>query len=396
MHIFITKDFLDRGRNMEFVNELKKLSEQIENRKKYITNEEATKQSLIIPFLNILGYDVFNPFEVEPEYCADFGMKKGEKVDYAIKKDGIPIIFIEAKSIYEKLESHNAQLYRYFNSTTSVKFAILTNGDEYKFFTDLNQENIMDKSPFFTFRMSSLSNMDAEILQRFTKANFDSNQLVEFAEELVYMININQTLKELFRNPSDEFLRFLIRDFTNTRITNNVLDRFRPIVKKAINQTMLSIISEGLSKGEDADQNGDLEALNAEPSENAVEDQENGEGKESNILTTKQELKSFEIIRDILSKENRDVSEVKYKETGRYFGIMNRVVTRWFVRINYNSRKPHFNLRIDPNKCKQLIPSCIVEESPKKEGLSRVYIDKPEELYKYSSLIVASYDSVKE
>jgi predicted type IV restriction endonuclease len=379
---------------MEFVNELKKLSEQIENRKKYITNEEATKQSLIIPFLNILGYDVFNPYEVEPEYCADFGMKKGEKVDYAIKKDGIPIIFIEAKSIYEKLESHNAQLYRYFNSTTSVKFAILTNGDEYKFFTDLNQNNIMDKSPFFTFKMSSLSNMDTEILQRFTKANFDSNQLVEFAEELVYMININQTLKELFRNPSDEFLRFLIRDFTNTRITNNVLDRFRPIVKKAINQTMLSIISEGLSKGEDSDE--DVAALNAIPSKNDVEDQEDGAGKESNVVTTEEELKSFEIIKDILAKENRDVSEVKYKDTGRYFGIMNRVVTRWFVRINYNSRKPHFNLRIDPNSCKQLIPNCVVEEPTKKEGLSRVYIDKPEELYKFSSLIVASYDLVKE
>lgn len=186
---------------MEFRNDMQKLAVQILDRKAHIINEEMTKQSLIIPFLQKLGYDVFNPLEIRPEYVADFGIKKGEKVDYAIFKNGIPIMFIEAKSVTEKLDRHSAQLSRYFNATPEVKIAILTNGVEYKFFTDLTQDNIMDSSPFFTFNIESLSNVDIETIESFTKEKFDSNQLVKYAEELVYMSNLNSTLKELFRNP---------------------------------------------------------------------------------------------------------------------------------------------------------------------------------------------------
>lgn len=387
---------------MEFVNEVRKLADQIAQRKQYITNEEATKQSLVIPLLNILGYDVFNPYEVEPEYCADFGIKKGEKVDYAIKKDGFPIIFIEAKSIHEKLVNHSSQLYRYFNSTPNVKFSILTNGDSYSFFTDLDQDNIMDKSPFFSFKLSTITDVEIETLHKFSRDNFDSNRLVEYAQELVYMTNINITLKELFRNPSDEFLRFLIKDFTNTRITNNVLERFRPIIKKAINQTMLGIISDGLFKEEKekelfSQETSQAEVAAADQSTTEYTEEETElENTNPNIVTTEEELHSFEIVMDILKKANRDISETKYKDTVRYFGIMNKVTTKWFIRLNFDAKTPHFNLRIDVDTCKTIMPSCSPDIPSKKEGLSRIFIDKPEELYKYSDLIVASFDHVSE
>ncbi|MDQ0975874.1 hypothetical protein QFZ31_005752 [Neobacillus niacini] len=386
---------------MEFVNELKKLSDQVAQRKQYISNEEATKQSLIIPFLNVLGYDVFNPYEVEPEYGADFGSKKGEKVDYAIKKDGIPIIFIEAKSIHEKLDNHNGQLYRYFNSNPNVKFSILTNGDYFHFYTDLDQDNIMDKTPFFSFRLSTISNVEIETLQRFTKDNFENERLVEYAQELVYMTNINITLKELFKNPSDEFLRFLIKDFTNTRITNNVLERFRPIIKKAINQTMLGIISDGLFKEEKEPEIFQQEIATKEAAvtkENLVledtEDELEEDNVNPNIITTVEELRSFDIVREILLKADRDVSDIRYKDTVRYFGILNKVSTRWFIRINYDAKIPHFNLRIDIETCKSILPTCNPDVPSKKEGLSRIYFEKPEDLYHYEALIVASFDSV--
>ncbi|MDS1004990.1 type I restriction endonuclease [Clostridium sporogenes] len=216
---------------MSFKEDLQKLSIQINERKVHITNEEMTKQALIIPFLQSLGFDVFNPLEVRPEYTADFGKKKGEKVDYAIFKDESPIAFLEAKSVNEDLSNHDAQLSRYFNAVPDVKLGILTNGIEYRFFTDLNANNIMDESPFLKFDITSLTDSDAENLTNFKKELFDTEFLIKYAEELVYTSVLDNSLKELFKNPSDEFVRFLIKDFSDSRITNNVIERFRPIVK---------------------------------------------------------------------------------------------------------------------------------------------------------------------
>ncbi|MGL4949985.1 MAG: type I restriction endonuclease, partial [Anaeroplasmataceae bacterium] len=106
---------------MAFKDELQRLAVQVKERMVHITNEEMTKQALIVPFFQMMGFDVFNPVEFRAEYSADFGKKKGEKVDYALFKDNEPIMFIEAKSVNENLNNHDAQLCRYFNSTTNMK-----------------------------------------------------------------------------------------------------------------------------------------------------------------------------------------------------------------------------------------------------------------------------------
>lgn len=132
------------------------LSDRIKNLKERIATEETTKQSFILPFFSNLGYDVFNPLEFIPEFTGDVGIKKHEKVDYAILQDNVPFILIEAKPYSDNLEKHDSQLFRYFGTTKS-KFAILTNGVIYKFYTDLEQPNIMDLKPFFMLDMLSLS-----------------------------------------------------------------------------------------------------------------------------------------------------------------------------------------------------------------------------------------------
>ncbi|MEM4992235.1 type I restriction endonuclease [Priestia sp. SB1] len=217
---------------MDFKQSLEELSEKIIQRKEFIINEEATKQSLIIPFIKILGYDVYNPLEVQPEFTSDFGFKKGEKVDYAIKKENKPIIFIEAKFVNEEITRHSAQLCRYFNATPEVKFSILTNGIQYKLFTDLDQDNIMDEEAFYSFDLSNLTTTDYEVIWQLSKEQFNKDELVNYSQELVYMTNINNTLKDLFKNPSDDFIRFLIKDIKNQRVTYALIERFRPIVKK--------------------------------------------------------------------------------------------------------------------------------------------------------------------
>ena len=235
---------------MAFKDDLQKLSVQIKERIIHISNEEMTKQALIIPFIQILGFDVFNPLEVRPEYSADFGIKKGEKVDYALFKDNEPIIFIEAKSVNENLNNHDAQLSRYFNSTTNVKLAILTNGAEYRFFTDLNVNNVMDDAPFLTVNLLNIKDSDIENLNKLRIENFDKESLITYAEELVYTSALNTSLKTLFSNPNDEFIRFVIKEFSDIRITANVIERFRPLVKKSISNAVLDIVSKGLYQEE--------------------------------------------------------------------------------------------------------------------------------------------------
>ncbi len=231
---------------MGFREELQKLSIQIIERRSHITNEEMTKQALIIPFLQVLGYDVFNPVEVKPEFIADFGMKKGEKVDYAIYKGDEPVMFIEAKSADTVLVNHDAQLSRYFNAVPNVKLGIITNGMEYKFFTDLKTVNVMDDTPFLLLNLTSLKDSDIETLARFKKDTYAKDNLSQFAEELVYTSAINDSLKYQFKNPTDEFVKFLLKEVGVTRVMVKDIERFRPIVKKGISNAILDIVSQGL------------------------------------------------------------------------------------------------------------------------------------------------------
>ncbi|WP_375088851.1 type I restriction endonuclease [Peribacillus sp. RS7] len=385
---------------MDFKQELEKLSLQLIERKSHIINEESTKQSLIIPFIQKLGYDVFNPLEVEPEYVSDFGSKKGEKVDYAIKKDRKPIIFIEAKSVNEKLHKHSAQIFRYFNASPQVRFSILTNGTDYKLFTDLNEDNIMDNEPFYQFNIESLTNLDVEVISNFTKENFSLEENLKFSQELVYTHNIHSTLKDLFKNPTDDFVRFLIKDLNNQRVTAVVLEKFRPIIKKAINHTLLEIIGEGLSFTNEVDivqPQEDLLVSNKTlvTDEDRFKDEIEEENKPK-ANTTEEELRAFSIVKEILQASERNVDNLKYKDNSSYFGIINRVITKWFIRFYSDRDNRSLIIRLELETVKKLCPSFRVEDAPKSNGVSRIYINSVEDLLELKSLIIACYDEVKE
>lgn len=371
---------------MGFKEDLQRLSVQIAERKDHVANEEMAKQALIIPFLQVLGFDVFNPLEVRPEYVADFGKKKGEKVDYAVFKDKNPIMFIEAKGVNEKLENHDAQLARYFNSTPEVKLGIITNGVEYKFFTDLDTNNIMDDAPFLRIDITNLSENDIESLSKFRKEAFETCELVSFAEELIYTSNLNKKLEELFKNPSDEFIRLLIKSFSDSRITTNVVERFRPIVKKSISSVLLKMVSQGLFPQEEAPAQEEIitEAISPGDAEN----------EKPKAITTDEELKAFDIVKNILITAGRNVTELSYKDTINYIGIHNRVTTNWILRLMLDGNRKNLLTRLSVEKAAELSPEFKVEEAPKGHGLSRVYINSADDLCKLNKLIVQCFDEV--
>jgi hypothetical protein len=192
---------------MDFKDSIKQIADRIEKLKNNMPTEEATKNALIMPFISALGYDVFNPLEVLPEMTCDIGTKKGEKIDYAILKDGEPIILIECKHWQEDLNLHDNQLLRYFN-VSKAKFGLLTNGIIYRFYTDLAEKNKMDEKPFLEVNLLDLKDNQIEELKKFHKSYFDINTILSSANELKYTGELKSALVREFANPSTDFVKY--------------------------------------------------------------------------------------------------------------------------------------------------------------------------------------------
>lgn len=347
---------------MDFSDKLKQFSKRTEMIKDTLATEEATKTALIMPFFQLLEYDVFNPLEFIPEFTADFGIKKGEKVDYAIMKDGKPIILVECKSSTDILTKHDAQLFRYFTVTES-KFAILTNGIIYKFFTDLDETNKMDDKPFLEINILDLNDIQVNELKKFSKNNFDIDTIFNTASELKYTNLIKTQLNEQLNNPSDDFVRFIINDFYSGVKTSNVVEKFRPIVKKSLQQFVNDFMNDKIKS-----------ILTENATENTVELIEEIEDvgtevltEESKIITTEEEVEGYNIVKSILS-EVIDSNDIYYKDVENYFGILYQNNTRkWICRLYFNGSK-----------------KSIVVPDEEKNG-TRYYIEILSDIYKYKN-----------
>lgn len=312
----------------------KRVAELSEN----ITNEEQTKNAFIMPFFQALGYDIFNPLEFVPEFTADVGIKKGEKVDYAIILDGVPQILIECKSITENLTKHDSQLFRYFGTTKS-KFGILTNGREYKFFTDLDEPNRMDTTPFLTVDITDIKeNQFIEII-KFHKENFDIDNIVSSASELKYLNNLRTFLTENIVTPSDSFLRYLTSEIYEGRVTQNILTTFSPIIVKGFNQFITERVNEILS----AALNTSVETkVTTEVIKTEAEDVESVEDE---VITTPAELEVYTVVK-MLAKDVITPERVYYRDNRSYFNVLiDDNIKKWVLRYRSNSKKSTIEIR---------------------------------------------------
>jgi len=228
---------------MNLKETLETLNKVINDHQELIKNEESTKQFLILPLLRGLGYDTYSPQEVNPEFTADFH-KKNEKVDYAISINGEPKIFVEAKSINCAVTKSAPQLSRYFSTYPNVRLGILTNGVEYHFFTDLNHTNIMDSKPFFVFRITDYTEDDFNHLIKFSKNVYDYESVKNLAESLMYSQSFKSVIKEIFENPNDDFIKFVIKERFKFKVTQQFINTARPLVQKSIQESLAEIISE--------------------------------------------------------------------------------------------------------------------------------------------------------
>lgn len=329
---------------MELKLSLEKLAQKFTEHKTGIQTEEATKTAFVLPFIKELGYDVFDPKEVVPEFVADVGLKKGEKVDIAILSGDEVCMIFECKHWEENLDNHVSQLYRYF-SVTKTKFGVLTNGNEYRFYTDLIKTNIMDDAPFLVFHVSNLRDSLINEITKFHKENFNQDKISVNASTLKNLNEIKKIFKDDIENPSIELIKYYIAKTEGRAIQKNI-ELFEELVPKALNQ----IINE---KVNDRLQSAISKEKESEADEDPVE--------ESRIVTTEEELEGYRIIQAII-RRSIDLKRVSYRDTISYFGIL----------LDDNNRKPicrlHFNAKtkyiglFDNNKKETRYPIKSLEE----------------------------------
>lgn len=311
---------------MSFNEQFEQFVKRVESIKDSIQTEEATKTAIIMPFFSLLGYDVFNPQEFAPEYVADVGIKRGEKVDYAILQDGKPVIIIEAKSINRSLDKHDSQLFRYF-STTPAKFAILTNGLRYRFYTDLEDQNKMDVIPFLDFDLLQIKEAQIEELKRFQKENFNVAKTFDAASLLKYQGKFKQTLSEQFQNPSDEFVRFFLQDVYLGMKTQSVLERFRPILKRSMQEFISETMNDKIKT-----------ALFDKPAPDRQESAADiGESAPDTFLTpTRPEMNAYYHLKNLF-KSYVNLEDITYKKTESYLAVLYKGnVRKWICRLIIN------------------------------------------------------------
>lgn len=356
---------------MDFIEKLQAISDRITKLKDQVQTEEATKNAFVMPFISALGYDIFNPMEVIPEYNADIGTKKGEKVDYCITHEAEPIIIIECKHWKEKLDIHKSQLHRYFH-VTKVRFAILTNGINYQFFTDLDSSNIMDDVPFFEVSLSNLTESKVDELKKFQKVSFNIDQILSTASDLKYSKAIKEKLFSELKNPSEDFVKYFAKRVYKGAVTSKVKDQFTSLVQKSAKQLISEMISDRLKI-----------ALNNEKEINNNDSNGQEENKiieispEKNIITTEEELQGFRVVQAILMEEV-DINRVCHRDMKSYFGIL----------LDDNNRKPICRLHF--NRSQKYLG--VFDES---KNETRIPIQKIEEIYQHKdSLInvIKSYD----
>jgi hypothetical protein len=322
---------------MNFEEKVKGLADKAVKVRAMLETEEATKNALVMPFIAALGYDVFDPTEVVPEFVADVGIKKGEKVDYAIKRGDDIVMLIEAKKVASELAiEHSSQLFRYF-TVTKARIAVLTNGTVYRFFSDLEESNKMDEKPFLELNLLDLRESLIVEVSKLSKSTFDLESMLETASDLKYMREIRATFERQLESPDEDFVKFFFQQASpNGRFIQSAKDQFARLVKRTLSGYITDKVGDrlrsALARADGNDPGQAAVALATAVVELAPESDATKDG----IVTTEEELEGFRIVKAIVC-DVVALERVSYRDSKSWFAIL----------LDGSNRKPlcrlHFN-----------------------------------------------------
>ena len=350
--------------------------EHVKNVGAHCSTEETTKQALILPMLAILGFNPYDPTRVKAEYGADFpGVKVSERVDYALFSADLPVMFIEAKSYAQNLTNHCPQLSRYFNATPGVTVAAITNGREWRFFTDLVNRNIMDEKPFLQIQFDAPQDDLSEQLHRFHYDQFQPDALRALAEESIYLASFKAAITAMLRDCDPDFVRFVAgRANIQRNFTSKFVESVQPIVKQALAQSISAMVASSLAEPDRRDELEEAAPPPFDPNADVVDPLN------VNVITTADERRIFEVCKDILRDD-----DLFAKDNESYFTVQyGNKANRWILRYWSDKRRP----------CVQFIEplSDAHKAEAQRAGLTvgaggTIIIDKAENLYRISGIV---------
>ncbi len=351
---------------MNFEEKINSIIQRLPSLSRHLETEEATKNALIMPFIAALGYDIFNPLEVIPEYTTDVGTKKGEKIDYAIMREGETIILVECKKAGTELTNANLnQLYRYFG-VSKARIALLTNGIQYRFYSDLEDKNKMDQRPFLELDLSAPRQSAIKEIKKMTKESFDLNLMLSTANELKYVSAIKQVLEKEYEDPDENFVRLCFKSILPDGIfTAQTKEQWQPMVHKAFQLFLSEQVNNRLRSALEK------ETGESKSSESDTQKEKAQDKSEKGIITTKEEKEGYNIVRAILARDI-DPERVFPRDTKSYFGII----------LDDSNRKPICRLHFNAISQKYL----GVFDAKKQE--TRIPIEKVSDIYKHAEALL--------
>lgn len=351
-------------------------TEHIKKVAEFCTTEETTKQALILPLLDILGFSAFDPTKVRAEHVADFpGAKAGERVDYALFSNGLPVMFIEAKACAQNLNNHCPQLSRYYNATPEVAISAITNGREWRFFTDLVNKNIMDDKPFLTLHLDQPTEDAAEQLLRFHHDQFQPDALRALAEESIYLSAFRETIGQILKECDTDFVRYVAgRANIQRTFTARFLEQMQPIVKQALAHSVSALVATSLNKTPEPAPEP------ADPTEAADQNAPLVDPDNPKIVTTPNERKLLDTILDLLPGE-----DLQGRDTESYYAVLYQGKTnRWIVRYWGDKKIPtvQFNISLTDAHKEEIARARMSMGSG-----GTVILEKPENILRLTGLI---------
>ncbi len=210
---------------MPVIDELRGLSATAQSLRERSLSERDTERLLVDPFIGALGYNTRDIDEVETQPRIPVGSTE-VKCDYAIKRDGVPLILIEGKRLGLRLDNPG-QLGTYFERERAVWLGVYTNGLEFRFYCGESVSGLkqMDAQPFMTLDLLNFDNRAAEQVSAFAKDRFDPNEVKGLAQRIKDRQSAAEALRGELRSPSDGLVRLVMN-----RVGADDLDRYKPIV----------------------------------------------------------------------------------------------------------------------------------------------------------------------
>ena len=231
---------------MSFQQNLSLLQQQIHRFKSQVPNKEAAKLAFVLPFIECLGFNIRDPYEVKPGYSLNIDCTDSQRIDYCMIVNDAPAFLLACENPSLPLDIMKSPLYPCF-SRIACKFAILTNGIEYHFYSDLEVDGILDSRPFFSVDLEGLSASQVEGLSRFQKDVFNPKEILVAVTNLKFRRDLKEALYQELVNPSEEFIFHILKSIKIGRVTQKLIEAYRPDVKECIRETLEELVDDMIS-----------------------------------------------------------------------------------------------------------------------------------------------------